>query len=151
MKFKPYLQKYIRDHYSLLKTKIYLMHLGFLYLLFQFTIILKALRVCVVREILEMMENEREKSGEKIVFVGVWFVRREKGKLEEFVLEPTKMLSPQSREKIREWGEKCSRSQMIKPPPFLMCQLFLFSLSFIFGLVNTVGCFAALLLLLSWV
>ena len=35
-----------------------------------------------------------------------------------------------------------------------MCRLFLFSFFFfhrIFGLVNTVGCFAALLLLLSWV
>ena len=135
MKFKPYLQKYIRDHYSLLKTKIYLMHLGFLYLLFQFTIILKALRVCVVREILGMMENERKKSEEKIVFVGVWFVRREKAKLGEpkcFVLDPTKMLSLQSREKIRERGEKCSCSHMIKPPLFLMCRLFLFSFSLVF-------------------
>ena len=136
MKFKPYLQKYIRDHYSLLKTKIYLMHLGFLYLLFQFTIILKTLRVCVVGEILGMMENGREKSGEKMVFVGVWLVRREKGKLVRFdcfLIGLTKMLSPQFAKKIGEWWEKCNCSQMIEILLLLTCQLFLccFSLSWV--------------------
>ena len=71
LKIKLYLQKYVRDHYSLLKTKIPLTLLGFLHLLSQFTIILMTLRVCVVGEILRMMENGREKSEEKIVFVGI--------------------------------------------------------------------------------
>ena len=47
------------------------MHLGFLHLLSQFTIILKTLKVCVVGEILGIMENGREKSEDKMVFVGV--------------------------------------------------------------------------------
>ena len=47
------------------------MHLGFLYLLSQFTILLKAVRVYVVWEILKMMENGREKGKEKMAFVGV--------------------------------------------------------------------------------
>ena len=105
LKFKTYLQKYIRDHYSLLKTKISLMHLGFLHLLSQFTIILKTLRVCVVGEILGMMENGREKSEDKMVFMGVWLVRREKRKLvgsKCFFLGSTKMLSSQFGEKIGE-------------------------------------------------
>ena len=71
LKFKPYLQKYIRNHYSLSKTKISLMHLGFLHLLSQFTIILKTQRFYVVGEILEIIENGTEKSGEEMDFVGV--------------------------------------------------------------------------------
>ena len=42
---------------------------------------------------------------ERKFFVGVRFMRREKGKSEEhekFVRVPTKMLSPQYRDKIRE-------------------------------------------------
>ena len=133
LKIKLYLQKYVRDHYSLLKTKIPLTLLGFLHLLSQFTIILMTLRVCVVGEILRMMENGREKSEEKIVFVGIWLVRRDKRKLVGsgcFLIGPTKMLSPQFGEKIKEWGEKCNCSQMTKLPLLLMCQLFLRCFSF---------------------
>ena len=135
MKFKPYLQKYIRDHYNLLKTriaKISLTHLRFLHLLSQFTIILKT-RVYVVGQILGMMENGREKSEDKMVFVGIWLVRRDKCKLvgfKCFFLGSTKMLSPQLGEKIGEWEEKCNCIQMTKILLLLMCQLFLCCFSF---------------------